>query len=114
VIIDLPSVLLRTIPRFARIHTLEDTESSKVLEADGELFEHLGSSDEDCVGTAEAAFLLFAVAREFAVGCHAGMDGGFDGFGLGAAFDAVSHGWRWWWLDEMSAVEMLEVSRCSL
>ena len=27
------------------------------------------------------------------MGCHAGVDGGFDGFGFRAAFDAVSHGW---------------------
>jgi hypothetical protein len=26
------------------------------------------------------------------VGGAAGVDGGFDGFGFGAAFDAVSHG----------------------
>ena len=80
-----------TAHRIARIDSLENTESTKVLERNLEHLETFGSSNEGSFQAGMVFLLLLAHTRKLALATSVRGEGRLDGLFLGLSFDTISH-----------------------
>lgn len=79
-------------PRIPWVDTLQDTETTKVLDGNLEHLDALGSPNEGRLQTGIFLLLLLSHARQFAFGAHFGMGSGLEGLLLRLSFDSITHG----------------------
>lgn len=93
VIKGLSFLLARDAPSwFTGINTLQDAESTEVLDCHLQHLETLGSSDKACFEPSVFFLLLFPHTGELSLRSHLGMARRLDRLLLGTSFHAVSHG----------------------